>query len=271
MPFTLATEPGDPECPNEDFAAAGADCAVLLDGATAQPWEQDGCVHGVAWVTRRLGGALLAHITPQVALRDALAAAITDTARLHAEACDLSRQQSPSATVVAIRLTATELDYLVLADSVLAVEAHTGPARIITDTRLDDLRARLEHRPPPNDSGGCVEQDRARHKALRDHRNTTGGFWTAGADPRAAEEALTGAIPLSEIAAATLLTDGATRLVEVFKQTTWQATLETLHAHGPRTVIEQVRDAEKQDPDQQAYPRGKACDDATILRWTPDK
>ena len=74
MRVTLATDPGTPGWPNEDFAAVASGAAVLLDGATTFPRGADtGCVHGVAWYARTLGTTLLAAITaepriPQVKL-----------------------------------------------------------------------------------------------------------------------------------------------------------------------------------------------------------
>ena len=56
----LATDPGTPGWPNEDFTAVAPGAAVLLDGATTVPRTADtGCVHGVAWYARTLGTALL--------------------------------------------------------------------------------------------------------------------------------------------------------------------------------------------------------------------
>ena len=79
MRVALATDPGTPGWPNEDFAAVAPGAAVLLDGCTTTPRGADtGCVHGVAWYARTLGTAFLAAITadPPVPLADALAGAI---------------------------------------------------------------------------------------------------------------------------------------------------------------------------------------------------
>ena len=87
MRVTLATEPGTPGWPNEDFAAAAPGAAVLLDGASQFPRDRDsGCVHGVAWYARTLGTGLLAEITaePAVPLPRALASAIASVRALHA-------------------------------------------------------------------------------------------------------------------------------------------------------------------------------------------
>ncbi|MFV2195596.1 protein phosphatase 2C domain-containing protein [Nocardiopsis sp. LOL_012] len=251
MPFRTASRPGRDDHPNEDFAAVGADCAVVLDGVTAPPGIDNGCSHGVAWFTHALGGRLLAGMEAGLPLSVALTGAITAVAALHADTCDLTCQESPSATVVAVRVSADTLEYLVLSDSVLLVE-RGGGVRLVADTRLDDLRRRLTA------EGGTVP--------VRTLRNVPGGFWTAGADPRAADEAATGTLPPGRFAA---MTDGAARAVEVFGVCTWEEAFVLVTAEGPNALVDLVRALEWADPDGRHYPRGKAHDDATVVAWSP--
>jgi hypothetical protein len=73
----MASDPGTPGWPNEDYACAGPGAAVLLDGATTTPrGANTGCRHGVAWYARTLATDLLAAITaePRIPLARALAA-----------------------------------------------------------------------------------------------------------------------------------------------------------------------------------------------------
>ena len=65
MRVLLASEPGAAERPNEDFAAAVPGAVVLLDGAGYVPDSDTGCVHGVAWYARTLGGLLAAGAWPR--------------------------------------------------------------------------------------------------------------------------------------------------------------------------------------------------------------
>lgn len=98
MRLTLATEPGTPGWPNEDFAAAAPGAAVLLDGATQRLRAADsGCVHGVAWYARTLGAELLARITaePPVPLSGALGDAIAAVRTRHEHTCDLANPATP--------------------------------------------------------------------------------------------------------------------------------------------------------------------------------
>ncbi|QUX29267.1 hypothetical protein KGD83_01310 [Nocardiopsis akebiae] len=252
MPFRVATEPGSPGRPNEDFAAATATSAVLLDGASAPRDLETGCSHGVAWYTRRLGALLLAGADAGLPLREALAEAIATASALHAHTCDLANQESPSATAVVVRAGSDALEYLVLSDSVLLVEGVDG-LHVLTDTRLDGLRADLARRGSPWD-------------AIRAYRNVPGGFWTAGAHPRAAEEALSGTLPLGRF---TAMTDGASRVVDLFGDLDWGQAFSLVSDRGPRALLDRVRELEAADPDRLRHPRGKGSDDATVLEWTP--
>lgn len=316
MPFLMATEPGRADRPNEDFAAASAHCAVLLDGVSGPPDGDDGCSHGVARHVRRLGGLLLAGLDAGLPPRTALAEAIEAAAALHADTCDLTHRDTPSATVVAVRIhpggTASAeaagtgtgpgaewLEYLVLSDSVLLVadprplpgavaaprplpgataasyaapDAAPGPRSapgpeprggalravdgvgLVADTRLDVLRADLRRR---GEAAG----------AIRALRGVPGGFWTAGADPRAAREALTGTARLDRFA---LMTDGATRAVEVFGDLDWGQAFSLVSDKGPEALIERVRALEAADPQGRTHPRGKVRDDATVVAWAPE-
>lgn len=270
MPFVIATDPGRADHPNEDFAATSAHSAVLLDGASAPVGVETGCSHGVSWYTRRLGALLLAEVEAGLPLRDALAEAVSTASALHGDTCDLANQETPSATVVVVRLTDTDLEYLVLSDSVLLILGEEG-VRLVADTRLDDLRKELARAPYTTREGTAervTERHRRRH-AIRAHRNVSGGFWTAGADPRAADEAITGTVPLEQVRAFAAMSDGATRAVEVFGAFDWDGVLALALERGPHALVDEVRVLEAADPGQRAYPRGKDRDDATVVLWYP--
>ena len=234
MRVTLATSPGSPGWPNEDFAAAAPGAAVLLDGATQFPRGADsGCVHGVAWHARTLGTGLLAEITaePAVPLPRALGQAIAGVRARHEDTCDLSHPATPAATVTALRLTPGGIEYLALSDSTIAADLSDGDPLIITDTR------------PP----------------ARANLATT--------DLAAAARACTGTIPLTGLHGIALLSDGAARLTDRFGLLTWPAALAVIRDSGPAELIRQVRSAEASDPDGTRWPRSKPADDATILYW----
>jgi hypothetical protein len=226
----MATDPGTPGWPNEDYACVGPGAAVLLDGCTTTPAGTDiGCVHGVAWYARTLGTDLLAAITaePRVPLASALEIAIGQVRDRHAGTCDLSLRATPAATVTAVRAEPGGLSYLALSDSSVVADFGDGrPPQVITD----------------------------RHRA-------------AAADPAAAGAATTGTMPYAGLRGVVLLSDGATRINDLYHRLSWPAMIDVIREDGPATLIRQVRAAEDADPDCERWPRHKARDDATIVYW----
>ncbi|MBB5075811.1 protein phosphatase 2C domain-containing protein [Nonomuraea endophytica] len=263
MRVTFATEAA-PGRSNEDFVAATPEAVVLLDGAGTPAGSDSGCSHGAAWFSRTLGSAVLASMTQcKDALASLLAEGIKSVASLHDGTCDLSHPGSPSATVVMLRRTADAVQWLVLADSVLVLDA--GEPMVICDDREAQIGAshRAEMDALPSGTPEHTQAHRHYVETLRSYRNRDGGFWVAATDPHAADQALTGSMPLDKVHAAALLSDGASRPVDRFAITTWPHTLDLLADQGPQALLRQVRDAEHSDPEGKRWPRGKAYDDAT--------
>jgi hypothetical protein len=114
----LATIAGTAARRNEDYAAAGPDWAVVLDGATHFDGVDTGCIHDVPWLVGHLAAALAARLILGPAnLPEILASAIEATCSAHADTCDLANPDSPSSTVALVRSTGTAIEYLVLGDS----------------------------------------------------------------------------------------------------------------------------------------------------------
>jgi hypothetical protein len=229
--FQMASDSGTPGWPNEDYACFAPGAAVLLDGCTTVPRDRDiGCRHGVAWYARTLGTDLLAAITarPAIPLPAALARAIAQVRDRHERSCDLSNPATPAATVTAVRAEPGGVGYLALSDS--SVVADFGDGR------------------PPQ-----VITDR--HRA-------------AAADPGVARAAATGAIAATDLRGIALLSDGATRITDLYQQLDWPGVVKVIRDHGPAELIRHVRAAEDADPRGQRWPRKKFRDDATIVYWS---
>ncbi|MFJ6613757.1 hypothetical protein ACIQPT_26155 [Streptomyces sp. NPDC091289] len=259
MRIELATAPGSPERPNEDWASGSLPASgqggvlVLLDGVTP-PRGDDGCVHSVPWFTARLGGALgeLSGSRPDLTLTEILAAAISRTADAHRVTCDLSHVRTPQATVVLARWNEHTIEHLVLSDSALLLESRDGEVRAVLDDRLDRL-------PPGSLASNAIADSTVRNKE--------GGFFTAAADPSVAARAVTGSTPASGVRAIAALTDGAARWTEVFGEGDWTQTLGLLRKAGPQGLIDRVRELEAADAEagRVRLGRGKTHDDATAL------
>lgn len=269
MNYTWASNPGDPDAPNEDWCGVGLNAAVVLDGVTSPPELDSGCVHGVAWYVGELGPALL-HFAEAHGLRLALQCAIEHVRSLHAGTCDLGHGGSPCATVCAVRWDAEVLEYLVLSDSTLVLD-RDGDIDVLTDKSLDAV-AQAEKREVDRHEVGSPEHRAALLALVREQRrwrNRPGGYWLAGADPGAAAHALRGAVPLGDVKRVALLTDGAACLVETYEATTWGRLLDDLVNAGPEIVIGRVREIERADVAGAQWSRYKPSDDATAVLLLP--
>lgn len=277
MRIELATGPGAPQRPNEDYASVAIPASgqggvlVLLDGVTPPP-DDVGCTHGVPWFTARLGGAMLelSGSLRDMTLTDALAEAIRRTAGAHRDTCDLSHKRTPQATVITARWSPYAVEYLVLSDSALLIEGRDGAVEAVLDRRLDELppfigEMRAAVRALPRGSAERAAAAREYGLAVEALRNADGGFYTAAADPSAAERAVTGTVPREHVRSLTALSDGAGRWVEVFREGSWSDCLAVVRKEGPQALIDRVRAAENADPEGRSFPRGKAHDDAAVV------
>jgi hypothetical protein len=242
----LATMAGTAARPNEDYAAAGPDWAVVLDGATHFDGVDTGCIHDVPWLVGHLAAALVEQlILGRATLPETLARAIEVTCSAHAGTCDLANPDSPSSTVAMVRSAGTAIEYLVLGDSPVILRTSDGITPVVDD-RVDQLQP----------GGRPYTRDLVRSK-----RNAPGGFWVASTNPRAAHEAISGAV--GDVTHLSLLTDGVTRLVEYYGYK-WAGIFDLLDRDGPSELIRRVREAEHLSP-LPARGYGKQHDDATAV------
>ncbi|MER5930126.1 hypothetical protein [Streptomyces sp. NPDC002054] len=255
MRIDLASAPGNPERPNEDWLSAvvpacgGGGVLVALDGVTP-PAGEDGCVHGVPWFTARLGGRLteLSGSRRDMPLDRILAESIRDTAAAHRDSCDLSHIRTPQATVVMARWGEAYVEHLVLSDSVLLLQSPEGEVTAVRDDRLDRI---------PRE----VLRSHAATDALRNAYEREGAFFTAAADPAAAGRAVTGRTPRERVRALAALTDGAGRWTETFGEGDWADCMAVLRKEGAEGLITRVRTLESAPATPPA--RGKRHDDAS--------
>ena len=247
MQLTYATCAGDGQG-NEDYVTAGSGWAVILDGATAPAGTDSGCIHDVRWLVRQLAAAITARMPVTAApLADLLAEAISTVRQAHGGTCDMDNPDSPSSAVAMCRITGTLLEYLSLADCAVL---HSRPGRL-AEVFLDDRTSSLPGGRPYS------------YALLRSLRNQAGGFWVASTAPEAAYEAVRGVCEIASDSSVLLLTDGVTRLVELYGQT-WGSLAVMAAEQGPGALIAAVRQHENDQPP----PYGKQHDDATAIHMT---
>ncbi len=89
----------------------------------------------------------------------------------------------------------------------------------------------------------------------------------ASTDPAAARQARTTIVAPDGLRGIALLSDGATRITEVYRLISWPDLVAVIRDEGPAGLIRRVRAAEDSDPDGARWPRFKARDDATAIYW----
>jgi hypothetical protein len=127
----LASDAGSPSAPSEDRAAVGPNLLVVIDGHVR---TDTGCVHGVAWYADHLASAVVEH--GGAGPSEALTAAITQTADLHRDTCDLTHPGTPSAAVGIVQIVGDQLSYLVLGDVTIVIDTG-GTEIVVTDDRIN--------------------------------------------------------------------------------------------------------------------------------------
>jgi hypothetical protein len=205
---------------------------------------------------------------PQRALWELLADGISDVAAMHPE-CDLSHPGTPSAGVAMARLNGQQLEYVVLADTVIVFRTHNGEM-VITDDRVKNAASedREAASALPYDSAERKEALRRMKRRERSLRNRLGGYWGAAADPIAAEHSIPGSISVSTAAAIAVLTNGAARCVTPFELMSWADGFRVLDCEGPASLIHRIREVEKSDYRAERWQRTKRSDDATGVHAT---
>jgi hypothetical protein len=259
---------------NEDWVGATSSVAVVLDGITSPPGMEDtGCSHGTPWVVASIGSRLIALTEehPTLELSDLLAQAIAATAARHADTCDLDNKATPSAAVAMVRQTDKGLDYLVLSDAAVVIDAGDDVWAVIDvrgQTVIENERAAVFAHPI-----GTAEHASARQAMVtkqRSYRNSPDGYWVAAGKPEAASHAVAGHVDGTELRRAAVLSDGAAALVD-YGLTDWKGLLNALEEDGPENLIGRVREAERSDTRGTQWPRFKPNDDATAVLCTFDK
>lgn len=228
--------------PTEDRVVVLDNAVLVLDGVTSQEpgLPSGGWYSGL--LAARLGDELRA--APERELDHLLADAIAGVSAEHG----LRARQAPSSTVAMLRWTDDRIDTLVLADSPIVLFGHSG-SRPVVDDRLARLR-----------EGGKLRT----RAEVRAHRNVPGGFWVAEADPAAADHAVCVSRPRADVSAALVATDGVAAGVDDYHLFDWPRALEIARTEGPGALLAAVREAERQDPDGERWPRAKRHDDQAL-------
>ncbi|WP_034483281.1 hypothetical protein [Actinomadura oligospora] len=244
MQVTWATEQGSPQRRNEDFVAAAPGAVVVLDGCGLPLGADLGCVHGTAWYSRSLGTRLLARLTDGLGGVPQAGPPVGPPEGAH----------RPGNRPLVARLAGAIADVAASHRATCDLAHPNTPAATVLAVRVrGDLLDYL-----------VLADSTLLLDGARGVEEITGGPVWASSAPGIVEEAITGTVPLAELRSVLLLTDGATRLADLFGRSDWAGLARIVREEGPEALIARTREVEATDPQVVRWPRSKPSDDATV-------
>lgn len=245
---------------NQDRFLTTANGVCVIDGASAERRQQ----HDGGWYSQKLKASLHQRLTgTHEGLEAVLSAAIGDVAAQ-------MQDDRPSAAVGMARWHGDALDLVILGDITAVVYLNTGQAEAICDDRLElvapDLRARYHDDLRTGHGFG------AKHRATlaelqtaqQSKRNTADGYWIAEYNPEAAAHALHRTLPLDDVDAVLLASDGIAAAINQYGLFDWDQARDIITRYGPDDLIDRICRAEYTDPAGRRWPRSKPQDDKTL-------
>ncbi|MFC4908039.1 integrase [Actinomadura gamaensis] len=244
MQVVWATDQGSPQRRNEDFVAAAPGAVVVLDGCGLPLGADLGCVHGTAWYARSLGTRLLARMLDGLGGAPQAGPPVGPPEGVH------RRGNRPLVARLAGAISDVAASHRATCD---LGHPNTPAATVLAVRVRGDLLDYL-----------VLADSTLLLDGPRGVREITGGVAYAAADPSVAEYAITGTVPLADLRGVLLLTDGATRLADLFRETDWAGLVRLVRQDGPEALIARTRAVERTDPHAVRWPRSKPSDDATV-------
>jgi len=257
--------------PNEDLFGEEGNLAWILDGASAVSservtTEQPTDAH---WLVHRLNKNFTRLADSRSSLQDLVAEAIAMTAGHAAHEWSGTAEVAPSAALGVVRHAGDHVEFLVLADVSVILLTPVG------SLELSDLRVERCNEPAKRvmtgllDAGasfdGAYEGTRPHLAAVRRAAmNRVDGYWVASTDETAAAHALVGT--MANVNEVILATDGFMRGLHLFRLV---PDADALFDTNFGRLVEQIREAERADPETRKFPRWNVHDDicAHRLRW----
>jgi hypothetical protein len=271
------SEPGNVLVPNQDRWGFKKDLAWVIDGATnldgmsVSPDGDDG-----AWIAEATHRFLLNwDSSSNSALQDSLIKLSDSLASDYmrwTQAANITPLMQPSAALAVIRLTDSEIEYLLLGDcSITFLNPIEHSFTLLTPTdlgRLDQI-AIQELAGFMRQGLSFSEAKEAVNPTLQRHRrmmNQSHGYWIFGLESSAIGHAVHGRLPVDEGSIFVLASDGFSRIWDTYNmlQPGWNSYQE-IERKGLASVLERLRATERQDFDAIKWPRLKISDDASVV------
>lgn len=267
-----------PHRKNDDSAGYEGNTCWLMDGATQLTAPEHGL--DAAWHVNALNKAFrqIIQSSPDISLAELARKAIIETAIAFVQVTGLTEKDPqelrPFSTLILCRKSATELEYLVICDSTLAIIGPNGE-QTVSDRRIDKgdpLKAlyALLHRGHDFLSDAFKEEMQNLYRQTFARLNKPVGFDVVGQDASVIDRAYTGRLPVGADDHILLMSDGFTRAVDTLGlYNSWNDVLAALLKNGGDAFLDEIRVAEKADYSGEKHPRSSVHDDATLLWIKP--
>lgn len=263
---------------NEDAWGQAEGVVWALDGATGvAPQPYLGGPSDAAWFAQVISDHLAAAFATGQPTSSAIAQAVGEAARAATGLCDIAgiaTFELPSACLVAARETASGLELTNLGDSVIVWRASGGVATPFGTTPLAALEETLHRVLDAALAAGRsraegVAEARALARENRKLMNSPEGYWildlSGDGVPHAEIDICASQGPVDVL----VMTDGFSRLVELYGVYDWDGLLDRALEVGLAPLHDELRAIEAADEDCIRHQRFKARDDATaiLLSW----
>lgn len=255
---------------NEDIAGYAAGRYWVLDGATplvpSRGMPDPQAFVDAADVFLRRSSALGS--APTI---EALLESLGRRLRAKLPRAEVDPASIPTAAIALVQATTSRAEIGVLGDVTVVVRPRNGRTTVVTDPRIRALDQRAVRSLQRLVRSG-VSYERARREVLpllidhRRSRDADASYWILGDRPSSVSRARLVRIPVGAGTQLLLATDGFARVVDVYRAfASWAALMRSLKNESLRSALDDLRDAERRDPQCRLFPRLSPADDATAL------
>lgn len=265
---------------NEDAWGHAGGAVWLLDGATGvAPAPLIESPSDAAWFAREVSQRLASAFLPERPTTEAVLHGVCGAVEAASRTCDLAavpNWELPSASLVVAREMAGSLEFTNLGDSVIVWRGRGGVATRFGAAdelgRLEESLHRVLDDALAAGHGRQAGLDRARALARENRKlmNRPEGYWILDLSGDGVSKAQVAACPDAGSVDLLLMTDGFSRLVEVYDAYDWDGLMDRALQAGLAALYDELRAIEAEDEDCILHQRFKGRDDATavLLAWT---
>lgn len=252
---------------HEDFVIASSNVVVILDGTSAPPGIETGCIHSVTWFVHQLGVELLDRFTMNVDLlpSENLAQAITNVNSHHMLTCDIMHPKNPSSAVAVLHEHEETIDFLVSGSTIVLFD-EPGAVRMVSDVWVENaagIEPQARHQKPT--APGTDDLRSPKPASQIPEYNHIDRMRPVSTNPFVAEHALTGVVNRRSLRRVAVLSAGAVRLAKNAGLVDWSRFLDRLEQDGPEGLIYRLRHVEATENDRQRKATVGASGDASAV------